>query len=81
MTFYEEVTVPGYTIEQVAQYMKVKPVTVRAWISRKEIQSFKYGSRRYITAQQLKDFQRFRNTGEFIDYTYANGPANGPIRL
>jgi excisionase family DNA binding protein len=70
--------VSGYSIEQVAQMLGVKSVTVRAWISRGEIQSHKYQGRRYITEAQIKDFRRFRNTGEFINMTYANGPAKSP---
>lgn len=69
----------AYTIEEVAQRLGVKPVTVRAWISRREIQSHKYQGRRYITEQQLRDFRQFRNTGEFINMTYAHGPSKSPI--
>lgn len=71
-------TIQAYTIEEVAQRFGVKPVTVRAWISRREIQSHKYQGRRYITEQHLREFRRFRNTGEFVNMTYANGPAKTP---
>ena len=70
--------VTAYSIEQVAKKLGVKPVTVRAWISRNEIQSHKYQGRRYITEQQIRDFRRLRDTGEFVDMTYANGPLKAP---
>jgi excisionase family DNA binding protein len=75
----ENAIVGAFTIEEVARMLNVKEVTVRSWISRREIQSFKYLGRRYITPQQLKDFRRFRQSGEFIDMTYANGPSSHPI--
>ena len=64
----------GFTINQVSKMLGVKPSTVRSWISRKEMRAFKFENRRYITAQQINEFQQLRRTGEFVDTTYANGP-------
>lgn len=64
----------GYTSKEVAVMLGVKPSTVRAWISRKEIQSFKSDNRRYITKQHIHNFYQMRGSGENIDTTYANGP-------
>jgi excisionase family DNA binding protein len=52
----------------------VKPATVYAWLSRKEMRSNKVGRNRFITPQQIKDFYEQRRTGEYIDMTYAIGP-------
>jgi excisionase family DNA binding protein len=52
----------------------VKTSTVHAWLSRKEMRAIKVGHRRYITLQNIKDFREQRKTGEYVDYTYANGP-------
>jgi excisionase family DNA binding protein len=52
----------------------VKTSTVHAWISRKEIRAIKVGHRRYMNMQNIKEFLERRRTGEFVDYTYANGP-------
>jgi excisionase family DNA binding protein len=51
--------------------MGVKLSTVYAWLSRKELRGSKVGHRRYITKQQLKEFNEQRRTGEYTDYTYA----------
>jgi excisionase family DNA binding protein len=65
---------PGYTCNEVASMMGVKPSTVRAWISRKEMQAYKSGNRRYISKQQIQNFYVKRRSGEYVDTTYANGP-------
>ena len=49
----------------------VKPSTVYAWLSRKEMQASRVGSRRYVSLQQIRDFYEKRTTGEYIDMTYA----------
>ena len=61
----------AFTPGEVAQMLGVKPSTVYAWLSRKELRGNKVGRRRYITQQQLKEFSDFRATGEYIDCTYA----------
>jgi len=38
------------------------------------MRAIKVGHRRYITLQNIKDFREQRKTGEYVDYTYANGP-------
>jgi len=64
----------GYTPAQVAVMLGVKTSTVHAWLSRKEMRALKVGHRRFISMQHIKEFHEQRKTGEFIDYTYANGP-------
>ena len=64
----------SYTPSEVAQMLGVKTSTVHAWLSRKEMRAIKVGHRRYITLQNIKDFREQRKTGEYVDYTYANGP-------
>jgi excisionase family DNA binding protein len=64
----------SYTPNEVAQMLGVKPSTVHAWLSRKEMRAVKVGHRRYITLQNIKEFREQRKTGEYVDYTYANGP-------
>jgi excisionase family DNA binding protein len=64
----------GYTSLEVANMLGVKPSTVRAWISRKEIRSFKVDNRRYITDQQIQEFHHLRGQFDYVDMTYANGP-------
>lgn len=64
----------GYTTKQVATMLGVKPSTVRAWISRREIRAYKVDNRRYITTQQINDFYANRGKEGFVDMTYANGP-------
>lgn len=61
----------SYTPMEVAELMGVKPSTVYAWLSRKELRGSKVGHRRFITKQQLKEFNEQRRTGEYTDYTYA----------
>jgi len=64
----------SYTPAQVGIICGVKPSTVYAWLSRKELRGQKVGHRRYVTPQQLREFQEQRKNGDYIDYTYANGP-------
>lgn len=64
----------GYTSKEVAAMLGVKPSTVRAWLSRKEMQSLKSDNRRYITRQQIQNFFIQRGSSEYVDTTYANGP-------
>ena len=64
----------SYTPNEVAQMLGVKTSTVHAWLSRKEMRAIKVGHRRYITLQNIKEFREKRQTGEYVDYTYANGP-------
>ena len=65
---------PSLTPTQVAQMLGVKPSTVRAWISRKELSAYKMGSRRYITRQQIADFYYRRKSADYVDMTYSKGP-------
>jgi excisionase family DNA binding protein len=62
------------TPEQVAERLGVKTSTVYAWISRGEMQSFKFDRRRYISEEQIHNFQQRRSGSDFVDYRYANGP-------
>ena len=64
----------SYTPNEVAQMFGVKTSTVHAWLSRKEMRAIKVGHRRYITLQNINEFREQRQTGEYVDYTYANGP-------
>jgi excisionase family DNA binding protein len=61
----------SYTPMQVAELLGVKPSTVYAWLSRRELVGNKVGHRRFITKQQLNSFYEKRRTGIVIDYTYA----------
>ena len=61
----------GFTIQEVAKICDVKPVTVRAWISRREISSTKVNNRRYISERQIADFYRNRGKDDYVDHTYA----------
>lgn len=65
---------PSYTPTEVAKRLGVSSSTVYAWISRKELRANKVGHKRFITEQQINEFFQQRNTGEYVDYTYANGP-------
>jgi excisionase family DNA binding protein len=65
---------PGFTSVEVARMLGVKPSTVRAWISRREIAAYKVDNRRYISSQQIQEFQSNRGKSDFVDRTYANGP-------
>jgi excisionase family DNA binding protein len=62
------------TPKEVATRLGVKTATVYAWLSRKEMQANRVGTRRFITEQQMNDFHSKRKTGEYVDLTYANGP-------
>jgi excisionase family DNA binding protein len=64
----------AYTPNEIAQMVGVKPSTVYAWLSRKELRSYKHGRSRYITREHLQEFYQRRSTGEYIDLTYADGP-------
>jgi excisionase family DNA binding protein len=64
----------GLTVKQVAKMLGVKPSTVRAWISRREIRAYKVDNRRYITTQQINDFYASRGKDGYVDMTYAKGP-------
>lgn len=67
-------TIPrGFTIKEVCTKLDVKPSTVRAWISRREIHSYKVDGRRYITEAQIAAMYQQRKTGEYVDMTYAQG--------
>jgi excisionase family DNA binding protein len=59
----------SYTPMEVAELMGVKPSTVYAWLSRKELMGNKVGHKRYITEQQLKRFYEQRMNNVIIDYT------------
>jgi len=61
----------SFTPGEVAQMLGVKPSTVYAWLSRKELRGSKYGTRRFITLEQLREFYQTRNTGEFTNYVYS----------
>jgi excisionase family DNA binding protein len=64
----------SFTPLEIAEKLGVKQSTVYAWLSRKELHANKVGNRRFISSMQLKAFTDQRTTGEYIDYTYANGP-------
>jgi hypothetical protein len=38
------------------------------------MRALKVGHRRFISLQQIKEFREMRQLGEYVDYTYANGP-------
>jgi excisionase family DNA binding protein len=59
----------SYTPVQVAELLGVKPATVYAWLSRKELMGNKVGHKRYITEKQLKRFYEQRMSNVIIDYT------------
>ena len=63
-----------FTPSEVAQICGVKVGTVHAWISRREIGSVKFGRRRFITLLQIQELYKNRQTSDFIDRTYAEGP-------
>lgn len=62
------------TPEQVAECLGVKTATVYAWISRGEMQAFKFDRRRFISEEQVHNFQQRRGHGDYVDYRYTNGP-------
>jgi excisionase family DNA binding protein len=59
-----------YTPTQVAKICGVKPSTVYAWISRKEISAFKIGANRYISLRQIQDFYLNRGNPHYVDRRY-----------
>ena len=61
----------SYSPKEVANMCGVKVGTVYAWISRKELRSYKIGPSRLVPADALAQMYSARKNGEFIDYTYA----------
>jgi len=59
-----------YTPVEVSKMLGVKPATVYAWMSRKELKANKIGRNRAISHKQLKEFHEQRKNGEFIDRSY-----------
>lgn len=45
-----------FTIDEVAEHLRIKPRTVREWIYRGKIKSFKMGDLVRIHEDQLQDF-------------------------
>jgi len=66
----------SFTPIQVAKMLGVKPTTVYAWISRKELRANKIGHNRFITRQQIIEFLNKRSSGDYVDMTYAHGPVS-----
>lgn len=66
--------VPGMTPKQVAKQLGVTESTVYSWISRGYLRANKVGRNRFISQRQIADFYLQRDTGEYVDMTYANGP-------
>jgi excisionase family DNA binding protein len=64
----------SFTPKEVSIMFGVKPATVYAWMSRRELKANKVGRNRAISQRQLKEFHEQRNNREFIDKTYQNGP-------
>ena len=62
------------TPEQAAERLGVKLATIYAYLSRGEMQAFKVGRRRFISEEQMHNFQQRRGHGDYVDYRYANGP-------
>ena len=63
-----------YTSKQVAAMLGVKPSTVRAWISRREMRAYKVENRRYITTGQINEFYAARGKEGYVDVSYADSP-------
>ena len=77
MTIFENSSyapVPGITPKQVAKQLGVTESTIYSWISRGYMRANKVGRKRFISQRQISDFFLYRNTGEYVDMTYANGP-------
>jgi excisionase family DNA binding protein len=77
MTIFENgsyAPVPGLTPKQVAKQLGVTESTIYSWISRGYMRANKVGRKRFISQRQISDFFLYRNTGEYVDMTYANGP-------
>jgi len=66
--------VPGLTPKQVARQLGVTESTIYSWISRGYMRANKVGRKRFISQRQISDFFLYRNTGEYVDMTYAYGP-------
>lgn len=62
------------TPTEVSTLLGVKTSTVYAWISRKELRSLKIDNRRFIPLASIHELYASRQSGEFVDHTYANGP-------
>ncbi len=77
MNFFQSDTytpVPGMTPKQVAKQLGVTESTIYSWISRGYLRANKVGRNRFISQRQIADFYLHRNTGEYVDMTYGNGP-------
>ena len=77
MTFFTDdsyIPVPGLTPKQVAKQLGVTESTIYSWISRGYMRANKVGRKRFISQRQIADFFLQRQTGEYVDMTYANGP-------
>lgn len=77
MTIFQSETlapVPGLTPKQVAKQLGVTESTIYSWISRGYMRANKVGRNRFISQRQIVDFFHQRQTGEYVDMTYANGP-------
>jgi excisionase family DNA binding protein len=68
-SFIPEVT-KSFTSSEVAKMLRVKPATVYAWISRRELKANKVGRNQAMSPKQLKDFHELRNNGDYMDHTY-----------
>ena len=68
------IPVPGLTPKQVAKQLGVTESTIYSWISRGYMRANKVGRKRFISQRQIADFFLQRQTGEYVDMTYANGP-------
>jgi excisionase family DNA binding protein len=66
--------IPGLTPKQVAKQLGVTESTIYSWISRGYMRANKVGRKRFISQRQIADFYLQRQTGEYVDMTYANGP-------
>jgi excisionase family DNA binding protein len=62
----------SYTPSEVSKMLGVKPSTVYAWLSRKELSANKVGHNRFITNQQLKEFHEQRNHFDYVDKSYVS---------
>ena len=61
--------------KEVARLLGVEQSTVYAWISRGDMRSLKVGHRRSISPDNIREFHEKRRNGEYMDLTYAKGPA------
>ena len=77
MTIFQSETlapIPGLTPKQVAKQLGVTESTIYSWISRGYMRANKVSRKRFISQRQIADFYLQRQTGEYVDMTYANGP-------